>query len=1335
MRFSFYGKIGTWTPVVVSCVSMMIGGAAHLPAAERAEPGQVTAWSGGIGANIRSGAKIVHQREDGSILVAGHGNLERIQGVGLVAVAKGGEAVWQRIYGAGMHLNQPLGLGSLPDGSILIFGYLYDPAIRGGRVPWLARLAHDGAIEWERRYDGDGLYLPAAFDSTPTGESVAVGRAGRNSVWAMKLDERGEMVWARRMTRSGVGLKVTGVRMAGDGGVVVSGSMDRDAWVAKLDADGEPLWSVRAGTEKGSESAVGAVETGEGGVLAAARTSFGEADSVLWLIRLDSEGRTLWQTTLGGAARDYPRTVEPDNRGGAWIGGVHTDGETAEGDGVPWVVRVGSDGTVVVDVRIPEPDIIRGFAEKTAGLGSTQDDGVVFAARSMGINYAVGVFKLDGRGRGGSDSPELVAANSLYRGVEIPLRSAPVETGLLETTAGEVASTTLEIPLEDRQGWTVLSAAGRPVGPEPVAKPLPEKFEKTEITNIRGPRLLMEGRFEELDSWAESLVESRQRDDYGWLLIVAYYQDLELRRSPLVEYGMVESTELMERWHRERPDSIAARVALATAYRNLAWEHRGSGLGREVTQEGALEKERYLEKAWELLTEVYDERPKDPHYWSVLLGMTHLWGRTPPSTQEVLAEALELAPDYLSIYLNEAHFRAPQWGGSRGDIERFAASSTDAEINPFGEELYARIAVSLARGSERKELFTEHGFDWARVRGGLELINQRYPERLNFHWAAYMAVLAGDRQAANAFLAAGQGGYGEDVRKIWKSEANFLSQLKWASRSSGGEWAAGDSKDWPDLTVVISEGGGGTGSAAERLGFLLSRDGGKPPVFVTAMGAPSARYPSVDATLEILGRGERIRSWVITPRVEGGQGFTGLEELGIRDAEDLNTTLVVLTAAPTGSIDLGVPLLRVAPMEGTSRSLSIVGCARDVPGCAQIVVKGTPISRGSATFSLAVDEAAYGQIRPGSPVLDEMGNVVGVVYELWFDGSAVDGRLTYQLHCLALADLVQRVTETVEPRISSSVAVGRGAVEEAAVKLIGDGRWSEVEELAVWVENLRTDDGEWVGGGVLSAFGRRTINPQHQGGPDSFDEMGAAIDDWMAALPAAPIAVVAGVIHQLTSPPRPPKDVLWSHDDAAAARELQCEILGSVVDKAAGAFPDDLYLRVAGVRWASRCGAKEDVAAALADLGKVTPDLTPVYAGAVRSLAGRLRWSAEDTASFIDEVAGNAGPEVQATLYGVAMINGALRREPDPTLDGHRVADEYGAWIDRYPGSSFAETRLVSLLCRLGETERAGARLEIRHCSEVQISGSTWNKEICRECFGSDRIPKPSETAGSQPGQ
>ena len=1335
MRFWFSGTIGTRIPLVVSCVLPVICGAIGAQAAEGREPASATAWSGGIGANIRSGSKIVHQRADGSIVIAGHGNLEGVQGVGLVAVTEDGEALWQRIYGAGMHLNQPLGLGSLPDGSIQLFGYLYDPAIRGGQVPWLARLADDGAIAWERRYDGDGLYLPAAFDSTAEGDSVAVGRAGRNSVWAMKLDQSGGVVWTRRMTRSGVGLKVTGVRMTDDGGVVVTGSMDRDAWVAKLDAYGVPLWSVRAGTEKGSESAVGAVETGGGGVLSVALTSSGEADSVLWLIRLDSDGRVLWQSTLGGAARDYPRTVAPDQRGGAWIAGVHTDGETAEGDGVPWVVRVGSDGTVAVDARIPEPDIIRGFAEKTAGIGATHDDGVVFAARTMGINHAVGVFKLDGRGRGGSEYPELVSADSVYRGVEIPVRSAPVETGRIEAAVGEVASTTLEIPFEGRRQWTVMSAAGRPVGPEPVAKPLPATIEKAEVTTVLGPELLLEGDFDKLDRWAESLVESKQRDAYGWLKILAFYQDLELRRSPLVDYGMVESTGLMEQWHRERPDSIAARVALATAYRNLAWEHRGSGLGREVTHEGVLEKERYLEKAWEVLTEVYDERPKDPQYWSVLLGMTHLWGRTTPHTPEVLAEALEIAPDYLSIYLNEAHFRVPQWGGSRGEAERFAASSTDAEINPFGEELYARIAVSLARESERKKVFGEHGFDWPRVRGGLELINQRYPERLNFHWAAYMAVLAGDRQAANAFLAEDEGGYGEDVRKIWKNEANFLSQLRWATWPSGGEWAAGDASDWPDLAVVITEGDGATGSAAERLGFLVSRDGGKPPVFVTAIGPSSARYPGVDATLELLGRGDRIGSWVITPRVQGGARFTGLEELGLEDPKDLVTRSVVLAAVPTASTGLGIPLLNAAPMEGTARSMSIVGCAGDAPGCAQIVVKGVPIGGGSGTFSLAVDEAVFDTIRLGSPVLDEMGNAIGVVIEPWFDGSSPDGQMAHQLHGLALAGLVPRVTDTVEPRVESSSVAGRSAVEEAALKLMGDGRWSELEQLALWVENLRADNGDWVADGVFNAFQRRTIDPHNQPGPDAFDEVGAAIDDWMAASPSAPIAVVAGVTHRLGKPPRPPENVLWSHDDAAAAWEHQCEILGLVLDEAADVFPDDVYVRVAGVRWASKCGEKEDVAAALGYLGEAAPDLTPVYAGAIRSLAGRQRWSAEDAASFIDEVAENLGPEVQATLYGVTMINGALRREPDPTLDGRRVADEYGNWIDRYPGGSFAEARLLSLLCRLGETERAAARLEIRHCSEVRMSGSTWSKEICRQCFGGDRIPKPGEAADSQPGE
>jgi len=423
-------------------------------------------------------------------------------------------------------------------------------------------------------------------------------------------------------------------------------------------------------------------------------------------------------------------------------------------------------------------------------------------------------------------------------------------------------------------------------------------------------------------------------------------------------------------------------------------------------------------------------------------------------------------------------------------------------------------------------------------------------------------------------------------------------------------------------------------------------------------------------------------------------------------------------------------VLGTAELDSKVDRYLIVGCEAGSSGCVQRIVRGDLVSwGGSGSFSLAVDEVGFESVRVGAPVVDELGNAVGVVHTRFFDGAAPEGRRAYQVWCASLHGSIPRIVDQRSSSIDLSSVGGNGAVEEAAVELIGTRRWDDLGRLADWVALERASDGSWLGEGVVRAFGRRTIDPGVGPGSSTFDAVGAALDEWIEKTPSEPLAMDAQVIHALANPPVPPADVIWSHDDAAAAREMQCRILSDAIGRHIEAFPNDLYALVAGVRWAAGCGGIDDVSAALGRLAGVAPELTPVYADAVRGLKSRQRWSAAEAGTFIDSVLGGSGPEVRETLYGVTMINEALRREPDPTIDTLRIADEYGRWIDLYPGSSFAETRLVGLLCRMGETERAAARLDIRLCSEVRTAGSTWSTAICRECFGGDVIPRSAVTA------
>ncbi|GBC85869.1 hypothetical protein HRbin11_02328 [bacterium HR11] len=154
--------------------------------------------------------------------------------------------------------------------------------------------------------------------------------------------------WAQ--TYGGGRLEVAySVRTAADGGLVVAGSTDSfgaggtDAWVLRLDADGRVLWQKALGGD-GTDVAYAVRPTPDGGFVVAGYTSSftagGEAGA--WVFRLNAAGGLVWQKVYGpGVAYGLDRTSD----GGFVVAGATTAFGAAGLDA--WVLRLDAQGNVV----------------------------------------------------------------------------------------------------------------------------------------------------------------------------------------------------------------------------------------------------------------------------------------------------------------------------------------------------------------------------------------------------------------------------------------------------------------------------------------------------------------------------------------------------------------------------------------------------------------------------------------------------------------------------------------------------------------------------------------------------------------------------------------------------------------------------------------------------------------------------------------------------------------------------------------------------------------------------------------------------------------------------
>ncbi len=214
------------------------------------------------------------------------------------------------------------------------------------------------AIVWDRTYGG--ARIDAARRILPWGKDgfVIAGRTrsrgqGGDDVWLVFLDAEGKET-GERLVGSPDFDWLTSMIATRDGGLALTGSRtDREitrssGWVVRLNAKADELWrhEFDGGDPKGTSGLTSIDELPDGGFVVAGSTavkSAGQYDG--WLLRLDKDGKVLWEKTFGGAEEDALFSVAALPDGGAIATGAHG------ADGQGWLLRLDARGGVVWEKR------------------------------------------------------------------------------------------------------------------------------------------------------------------------------------------------------------------------------------------------------------------------------------------------------------------------------------------------------------------------------------------------------------------------------------------------------------------------------------------------------------------------------------------------------------------------------------------------------------------------------------------------------------------------------------------------------------------------------------------------------------------------------------------------------------------------------------------------------------------------------------------------------------------------------------------------------------------------------------------------------------------------
>ena len=356
-----------------------------------AQPAPAVEWQRNLGGSSDESGVSIEQASDGGYIVCGttfsnngdvtgnHGNAD----IWVLKLNASGSTEWQRCLGGTQPDNGKRAF-ELSGGGYLVLGNVRsnDGDVSGnhGMIDfWLARLATDGTLLWQRCYGGSLNDAPSDMKATPDGGFIIAGEsrsndgdltanAGSTDYWVLKLDSNFDIQWQRSYGGSS-GESAFALALTSDGGYILNGissSNDGDVtgafgaedyWVVKLDALGNIQWQRPCG---GSDTDLGSIitEHSDGSFLALG-TSFSQNGDVsaplgsadLWSIRLSALGQPFNERSYGGSNTDTGTAMSASADGAMVYSGTSrsADGDLSMNQGMAdaWLFRIDNAGDIL----------------------------------------------------------------------------------------------------------------------------------------------------------------------------------------------------------------------------------------------------------------------------------------------------------------------------------------------------------------------------------------------------------------------------------------------------------------------------------------------------------------------------------------------------------------------------------------------------------------------------------------------------------------------------------------------------------------------------------------------------------------------------------------------------------------------------------------------------------------------------------------------------------------------------------------------------------------------------------------------------------------------------
>jgi len=274
---------------------------------------------------------------------------------------------WERFFG-GAKRDTSFAVASFPDGSIVSAGYTRSFG-NGDADIQLLRLSKSGVLQWRKTYGGAARDMATAVAPMPDGGSVtaavshmpgANGKKGQDDALIIRHDSKGNLLWKKRVGGASYDIPYA-VKVDAKGRIIVvgytksKGHGDADGWIFSLDDKGELLWEHTYGG-KGRDwlRSLTLLDNGDiavaGGAKAARDEKHRNRDTHAWVMRLDQNGKMIWNHIFS-KTESVSRTIVPLENGGVAVAGWVRTPKSITGRDI-WVARLDGKGVKLWEKRL-----------------------------------------------------------------------------------------------------------------------------------------------------------------------------------------------------------------------------------------------------------------------------------------------------------------------------------------------------------------------------------------------------------------------------------------------------------------------------------------------------------------------------------------------------------------------------------------------------------------------------------------------------------------------------------------------------------------------------------------------------------------------------------------------------------------------------------------------------------------------------------------------------------------------------------------------------------------------------------------------------------------------